>query len=285
MPGELARRSKQIFDTGGIMAGLQQAVKMNVRAIVQVVALICAGALMSHGALAAPDEIQVYTDEMNEPGEYGVEVHVNYVVDGNKESGYEGESPAHHMLQATPEFSYGIDQNWEAGLYLPVAREEGGKLYGNGLRLRMKYMATREPGDSMFWGMNTEFGYSNRRVSESEWGMELRPIIGYRTADWLLSFNPILNMNLSNDLSRKPQFEPALKLARKVTEGVQAGFEYYGEYGQADDLLPAAERAHYLYAAVDIEKGNFDINFGIGRGDSNAADLWVAKAIIAFPFK
>ena len=30
---------------------------------------------------------------------------------------------------------------------------------------------------------------------------------------------------------------------------------------------------------------DFDINFGIGRGDSNAADSWIAKAIIAFPFK
>jgi hypothetical protein len=138
----------------------------------------CTGIFASHAVLAAPDEIQVYTDEMNEPGEYGVELHVNYVMDGAKVPGYEGESPSHHMLQTTPEFSYGISKNWEAGLYVPVAREENGNLYGNGLRLRMKYMATREAGASMFWGLNTEVGYSNLRVSESEWGMELRPIIG-----------------------------------------------------------------------------------------------------------
>jgi hypothetical protein len=36
---------------------------------------------------------------------------------------------------------------------------------------------------------------------------------------------------------------------------------------------------------VDIESHDFDINFGIGRGDSNASDSWIAKAIIAFPFK
>ncbi len=247
--------------------------------------LALASFVPGQSALAAPDEIQVYTEEMNDPGEFGVELHVNYVVDGAKESSYEGESPSHHMLQATPEFSYGISHNWEAGLYLPVAREEGGKLYGNGLRLRMKYMATRAPGESMFWGLNTEVGYSNLRVAESEWGMEVRPIIGYRTDEWLLSFNPILNMNLSNDLSRRPQFEPALKVARKVAEGLQAGVEYYGEYGFANDLLPAPERVQYLYAALDLARHDFDINFGIGRGDSNAADTWVAKAIIAFPFK
>ena len=49
--------------------------------------------------------------------------------------------------------------------------------------------------------------------------------------------------------------------------------------------LPAPERTHYLYAVMDIERHDFDINFGIGRGDSNAADNWIAKTIIAFPFK
>lgn len=254
-------------------------------AFLSVLFLACTCMLASQMALAAADEIQVYTDEMNEPGEYGVELHVNYVIDGMKEPGYEGESPSQHMFQATPEFSYGINKNWEAGLYVPVAREEGGKLYGNGLRLRMKYMATRESGAGMFWGVNTEFGYSNLRVSESEWGMELRPIIGYHSEEWLLSFNPILNMDFSNDLSRKPQFEPALKVARKVAEGLHAGFEYYGEYGYANDLLPAPERVQYVYVALDLERNDFDINFGIGRGDSNAADSWIAKAIIAFPFK
>ena len=177
------------------------------------------GILSSHAVLAAPDEIQVYTDEMNDPGEYGVELHVNYVIDGLKQPGYEGESPSHHMLQTTPEFSYGISKNWEAGVYVPVAYEVNGNLYGNGLRLRMKYISTREPGANMFWGLNVEYGYSNLRVSESEWGAELRPIIGYRTDNWLLSFNPILNMSLSSNFNHQPQFEPALKVARKVAEG------------------------------------------------------------------
>ena len=245
----------------------------------------CTGIFAGNAAQAAPDEIQVYTDEMNEPGEYGVELHVNYVLDGAKVPSYEGESPSHHMLQTTPEFSYGISKNWEAGMYVPVAREENDNLYGNGLRLRMKYIATPGDGSSMFWGLNTEVGYSNLRVAESEWGMELRPIIGYRSDNWLLSFNPILNMNLSDSFNHQPQFEPALKVARKVAEGVQAGLEYYGEYGYANNLLPVSERVNYLYAAMDIEKHDFDINFGIGRGDSNASDNWIAKAIIAFPFK
>lgn len=49
-------------------------------------------------------------------------------------------------------------------------------------------------------------------------------------------------------------------------------------------MLPADQRIHALYVVVDVEKKDFDINFGIGRGSSENTDKWVMKAIIAFPF-
>jgi len=240
---------------------------------------------ISPGAIAAPDEIQVYTEEMNDPGKFGLELHTNYVIEGAKEASYEGEMPSHHLLQVTPEFSYGVTKTLEAGLYVPVAVSPDGNAYGNGLRFRLKFIAPREEGEPFFWGLNGELGYSARRASQSDWGMELRPIIGRRTENWLVSFNPIVNMDLSNNLSREPKFEPALKLTRKAGEGINAGLEYYGEYGPIHHLLPANERSHYLYVVTDVEKKGFDVNFGIGRGFVNATDTWVAKAIIAFPFK
>jgi hypothetical protein len=115
--------------------------------------------------------------------------------------------------------------------------------------------------------------------------MELRPIIGYRDEQWLISFNPILNMSLSNNVSRQPNFEPALKFARKVAENLHAGLEYYGEYGPLRHVLSANERAHYLYGVVDVETHGYDINLGLGRGFEHASDKWVAKTILAFPFK
>ena len=242
-------------------------------------------ALANTAALAAPDEIQVYTEEMDDPGEFGLELHVNYAITGAREPSYEGEMPGHPMLQMTPEFSYGITKSWEAGLYLPFALNPDGNLYNNGLRLRMKYMAPREDGEKLFWGLNTEVGYSTRRVSESYWGMELRPIIGYRDENWLLSFNPILNLSLSDNVSRAPQFEPALKITHAAGQGVQAGVEYYGEYGPLHQLSPADQRNHSLYAVMDVARGDLDVNFGIGRGFGASPDKWVAKAIIAFPFK
>ncbi|WP_324778656.1 hypothetical protein [Thiobacillus sedimenti] len=237
------------------------------------------------GAHAAPDEIQVYTEEMDDPGAFGLELHVNYVPDGKREPSYPGEMLSNHRLQVTPEFSYGVTKSLEAGLYLPVAMSGDGELYANGLRLRLKYIAPRAEDAHFFWGMNVELGYSSHRVSESAMALELRPIIGYRDERWLLSFNPILDTDLSTNVSRKSNFEPALKVTHSVIPGIRAGFEYYGEYGPIDRLLPAPGLTHTLYGVMDVDLNGLDVNFGIGHGLQNAEDQWIAKAIIAFPFK
>ncbi len=241
--------------------------------------------LSAVAAEAAPDEIQVYTEEMDDPGEFGLELHVNQVLRGATAPEFDGEMKSEHRLQLTPEFSYGISKTLEAGLYLPAAVGADGNLVGNGMRLRLKYIAPREEHARLFWGLNGELGHFARRVSESSSGMELRPIVGYRDATWLVSFNPILDADLSSKVSREPKFEPALKLTRKAGARVNAGFEYYGEYGPIFHRLPASERAHYLFAVADVEVKNFDVNIGIGHGLQAAADKWTAKAIIAFPFK
>ncbi len=115
--------------------------------------------------------------------------------------------------------------------------------------------------------------------------MEIRPIIGYRDAQWLVSFNPILTMGLAANVSHQPQFEPALKLTHSMGEGLRGGFEYYGAYGSLSHPLPSNQRAHSVYAVADVEKGGYDVNFGIGRGFVNEADTWVMKAIIALPLE
>jgi hypothetical protein len=46
--------------------------------------------LASPDIFAAPDEIQVYTEEMDNPGEFGLELHVNFVPKGEKIAPYAG---------------------------------------------------------------------------------------------------------------------------------------------------------------------------------------------------
>jgi len=246
---------------------------------------ILSSLLVFGSAVAAPDEIQVYTGEMDDPGEFGLELHVNWVPDGAKKPSYPGEKPSNHMLQVTPEFSYGITKEWEAGLYVPFAMAPDGSTYNNGLRGRIKFVPEHREDGGFYWGFNTEVGYFNRRVSESFWGMELRPILGYDDGVWMASFNPILDLNLSSNAGKQPNFEPAFKLGRTVVEGVRAGFEYYGDFGPLAHISPANERAHYLFGVLDINRGDIDLNIGIGKGYQAATDQWVVKAIVALPFK
>lgn len=249
------------------------------RLLALVVALFAA-----FSVFAAADEIQVYTEEMDDPGKLGLELHLNFVPKGRKEASYPGEMASQHRLQVTPEFSYGLTRNLEAGLYLPLALGADGNLYGNGARLRLKFIAPREVGAHFFWGLNGEYGYSAKRISQSSLGLEIRPMIGYRDEHWLLSFNPILNTDLNGPGDKKVQFEPALKVTHRVAGETHAGFEYYGEYGPLEHLLPESQRTHYLYGVIDTEMKGFDLNFGIGRGLKNAEDQWIIKAIIAIPF-
>jgi hypothetical protein len=86
-------------------------------------------------------------------------------------------------------------------------------------------------------------------------------------------------------VSHQPQFEPSLKLTRRVADEARAGFEYYGGYGSLSHLLPANQSSHTLYAVVDVDAGSFDFNFGVGRGNANAGDTWVVKGIIELPLK
>ncbi len=240
-----------------------------------------------HGAepLAAPDEIQVYTEELNRPGEFGLEQHINYTIDGQRTPDYPGQMPPRHVLQLTPEFSYGLTDTLEAGLYVPVAITGSGDTFFNGLRARLKYIAPRQADQNLFYGLNLEIGRDTRRTSDSLSGMEIRPIIGYRDERWLVSFNPILHLGLAANVSHQPQFSPALKLTHRVNEGIRAGMEYYGEYGSLSHMPPGNQLGHTLYAVADVDTRGWVVNCGIGRGLANTPDVWVAKAIVALPLR
>jgi hypothetical protein len=250
--------------------------------------LFCAllvGLAQGADVMAAPDEIQVYTEELNAPGAFGLEQHLNYTIKGRQVPDYSGQMTSHHVTQITPEFSYGVTSTLEAGLYVPFAISQAGDTFLNGLRVRLKYIAPRQADQNTFYGLNVEIGRETHRTSDSISGMEIRPIIGYRDAQWLVSFNPILAIGLAANTSRQPQFKPALKLTHRLGDGMRGGLEYYGAYGSLTHPLPADQRSHSVYAVADVETRGYDVNFGIGRGFVNAGDTWVMKAIIGLPLQ
>jgi len=238
-----------------------------------VAALFCC----SHAYGALPDEIQVYTDDINAPGERGIELHVNATPSGRSRPDYAGEVTPYHGLRITPELSWGLVPDVDWGLYLPFVRSGDGTEYFAGPRFRLKWMPLRsKPG--YFAGVNVELSFVERRFEEARRTAEIRPIVGYRNDDWLLSFNPIVGTDLAGPQKGVLTFAPAFKIARSAGGGYALGAEYYAELGRLSHFAPGSEQSHTLYFVLDTQT----VNFGVGRGLNGASDRWTVKAIFSF---
>jgi hypothetical protein len=252
------------------------------RAAFAALALIVA---MPAGA-ALPDEIQVYTSDINKPREPGLELHVNTTPSGRSTPDFPGEIVPAHAWRITPEFSYGLTRSLEAGLYLPMVVDPDGGGRSGGWKLRLKWLPVQvdEAGNGTFAGVNFEYAWVSHRLEAATQAIELRPILGWRDARWLVAVNPILDFDRAGpDKSATPDFAPAFKIARTITEGIAGGVEYYGDLGRVNRLLPRAEQSHTLYLAIDVDEGPLPFNFGIGRGLNGATDRWTVKAFFEIP--
>lgn len=248
---------------------------------------LCLTLLCSLAARAElQDEIQVYDDSINAPGEYGLELHVNTTPSGRGLSNYAGEVAPLHGLRFTPEFSYGLSRDIELGLYLPMVKDANDHYDLAGVKLRLKWLPLQAPnGRGWFGGVNLELSRLAKRYSESRSSVEARFIMGYRNPDWLLAFNPILGFDLSDGLGGdRPDFSAGFKVARKVNAGLAAGFEYYSSTGKLGQALPWDQQDNRLYLALDVDMKPWVFNVGIGRGLTAAADGWTLKTIFEIPF-
>ncbi|MGE5616795.1 MAG: hypothetical protein ACM3X5_07760 [Bacillota bacterium] len=247
---------------------------------------VLALALAPAATLAAlPDEIQVYTSDINKQGEFGLELHVNTTPSGRSTPDFPGEIPPAHGVRTTPEFSYGVTPSLEAGLYLPFVFGADDRDRFSGPKLRLKWMPVRvdAEGNGVFAGLNFEYAWISRVLEEATRAGELRPIVGWRDPDWLVALNPILEFAFAGpEKGKRPSFTPAFKVSRRVAEGYAAGFEYYADLGPIGNFAPRSEQSHSLYLALDVDKAPWVFNVGVGRGWS-AADRWTVKAIFEVP--
>jgi hypothetical protein len=226
---------------------------------------------------ASGDEIQVYNDEINAPGELGVEVHTNYVRTGEATPAYPGEIPAHRNSRITPEFNYGFTHNVDGGIYIPTIRDANGNGFIEGAKLRLKYIGdNRERG--FYWGINGELGHVSKRTEQERWNLEIRPILGYKTDNWHFTTNPIFGLAVSGP-SHTPGFSPAFKVGRRVTEATWISVEHYTDLG---DFNQMRNQGQETYLAVDTEIGGIGLNAGVGHG-SMGANKRTFKAIFAIP--
>lgn len=233
------------------------------------------------------DEIQVYTDDINRPGKYGLELHLNTTMKGRASPDYAGEITPYHGIRLTPEFSYGLSRSFEAGLYLPVQRTGDGAYDFAGIKPRLKWLPLQpdEKTGGYFAGANLELSWLQRRFEEHHWSTELRTIFGYRHEEWLVAVNPVFGWTLAGpERKARPEFDLQFKASRELAKGISFGPEYYAGLGPVLRSPGFAEQDHALYAAFDIERKGWGINVGLGRGVSHAADRWTLKFIFDVPW-
>jgi hypothetical protein len=247
-----------------------------------------AGLLASPAALASlQDEIQVYLDDIDRPGEFGLELHVNTTPSGRSTPNYPGEITPYHGLRVTPEFSWGLSRDWEAGLYLPFATDADGHAYAAGAKVRMKWMGLHADGPEggSFAGANLELSRVQEKFAEAQSGAELRVMLGQRGKNWVLALNPVFEWDLGGPgRSGTPDLSFGLKAGYEVARGIMLGAEYYGELGRLNNTLPSSQQDHRLFAAVDVDRSKVEFNFAVGYGLTSAADRWTVKAIVELPF-
>ena len=253
-------------------------------------ALFAAIFVASCPALAAQlDEITVYDDGINKPGEMTLEMHFNGTPKGVTTPSFPGEYLTNGGVRVTPEFAYGLTKDLEFGAYFPeFAIDKNGNVIISGEKVRVKYLPLQpdEKTGGYIAGANVEFSRLDRHIAQSRTHAELRLISGYRSPEWLFAFNPIFDWSLSDGFaSATPDFNYALKAARKIKDGLTLGAEYYSDIGPLDHVHSWNQQDNRIYAVADIELKPFNVNFGVGYGLTDASDRWTIKTIVEIPLK
>ncbi len=102
--------------------------------------------------------------------------------------------------------------------------------------------AVRVP-DSWHWkvgvSLSTEVGYQRAVYSPDTWTWELRPIVDKTVGRWYFAVNPALERTWRGpDVKQGLGFAPGAKIGYDITKVVNAGFEYYADYGRLGDFDP-----------------------------------------------
>jgi hypothetical protein len=256
-----------------------------VRAVVRAVALIVAFAAVLPAATALGAdafEIQVYDGTANPVGTFGLELHVNDAIDGIKTSP-PPELPPHHLLHVTLEPSLGVTRFWEIGAYIQTAlRPDGGGYEFAGAKLRSKLVTPAGWQPHLRLGLNMEAGRLLARYAPERWGGELRPIVAWEDARWLLAVNPIVGVPLTGGAAT---FEPAA-LALVKLGVLSAGLEYYGDLGPIVTSGQREASEHTLFEVVNLlSLPNLELQAGLGEGLTSSSSRLTAKVIVGYVFE
>ena len=240
-------------------------------------AIFLNGLCYSSASYADPTELEVYTDELTDKGEFNMDMAGN-----TSQSARKSEQHGRAVSQAVGEFSYGVTEQLSTSVKLPVSFY-GGTWYGNGALAEVKYIASHET-NGFYWGAEVEAGYLSPLLEARQWELELTPILGYRNNDWHVVINPGVSLTSRGDEHGEFNFEPSAKLAYRLDKNDALGMEYFVQAGAVDSLLPRNRRNEIAFLAWDTKIAKSTINLGLGHGTTDASPRWVGKLIVDLEF-
>ncbi|MBN8806827.1 MAG: hypothetical protein J0I47_01110 [Sphingomonas sp.] len=236
-------------------------------------------------APAAPEEIQVYMDEMSRAREFGLDIHNNYVLSGDRTPDYLGERQSLHQYRITPEFSYGLSDHFELGAYLPLAAiDHRGRFTVDGIKFRLKYIGSQRD-TKVFWGANFEIGRVRYALDQNPYNAEAKLIGGVHAGRWTVAANANIDFTVSGPAPGPASLEIASKISYAVTRGFSIGIENYNGVGEFRRLGRFGTSDQSTYLTADTHVGKWDLNVGVGRGYGANKDHWTVKAIVGVPFR
>jgi len=233
---------------------------------------------------AAPEEIQVYMDEINKPGEIGLDMHLNNVIDGQSGVDYPGAQPSVHRTRVTPEFSLGLGSGFEAGLYLPIATiGSDAVVRAQGAKVRIKWINPRHKEDGFYYGANLEVGRVAHALDQNPWNGELKLISGWRGGRVSFATNVNFDFVIAGPANGPTTLDVDTKFAYRLSPKWSFGIESYNGQGPLRSLVNFRTNEQATFLAADAHLGRWDVNFGLGKGYGANADSVIAKMILSVP--
>jgi hypothetical protein len=235
-------------------------------------------------ARAQTDEIQVYDAEITRVGGFNLTWHNNFTPSGRSEPAFPGGIVPDHTLNGVPEWAYGVTPWFEAGLYLPIyTLTRDGELLFDGAKLRALFVVPDAHDREFFYGINFELSYNEPHWEPTRFAGEMRGIVGVHLGRFDLIVNPIVDTDFKGGVGNL-EFVPAVRAAWNTGGKLAFALEEYADFGPLKHFKPIDQQSHTLFAVIDYGGASHGVEFGLGRGLTQASDTWVIKLMLMQDF-
>jgi hypothetical protein len=229
-------------------------------------------------------EVQVYGSDLVPKGVTMVELHSNITAKGTK-GVVDGVLPTNRAVHETLEITHGFGEWFECGFYQFTSIQPDGSWMWVGTHIRPRVAIPERFHLPVGLSVSNEIGYQRPNFDPDTWTWEIRPIVDKKIGKLYMSFNPTIEKSFHGPGKDISNFSPNVKFSYDVHKKVAVGLEYYGAYGPLTSFDAARETEQMFLPAVDLDFGkNWEFNFGIGVGVTQATDHLLVKAILGYRF-